>query len=221
MNWVYMLGSSGQDGLVVDDRWVKLQKKQGLVCKIKGCDALMPDAAAHLQEVRVTRDYRGVFSSPSPKVHCTLVSGLVGGAVLSNRLVELIGRDRIRRSHFMVPILNTAGHLYPHVYLVARRKSGCLRGQRDSVPQLCRACGRFFYPAGPQKGYLLSRYWRTGMVFRLLEWEPYIDPTFFEEKVRPAKLSRLTTTKVSLAAAPEDGLPAPYEAMIKSIRNRV
>jgi len=208
MQFVYELGCSGPDGLDIDPIWFEAQKKAKRACK--HCGEIDKSRIPELDSVWVCRE------QGSLPFHFGLLD--IGGIYVSDELLSLIGRERVRRSCYLVSIRDFKGQRYPFTNLIAKRERGCARGPAATTNAVrCRACGRLLYRSdGPM--YLLKRYWPKGMIFRVMDMDAYVDADFYQRQIRPRKLRRLPTKKIRLASQPEDGYPADFGALKEAVQ---
>ena len=203
MSFVYQLGTSGQDGLVVDQDWLASQKKAGRICG--RCAGVLRDRLSDMPPVRI------VPAEPPPRIHYGMISGLYSGIFVSHTLAELLGRDELEKYNWLLSVSDTKRSEYPFTYVVEKEEIGCARGEPDSQSALCPDCGRLLYWA--DKWYILKRYWKKNSRAMVLNGAGFVDRATYERIVRPRKLSRLAGSKVEIADDPRDGLPADYVDM--------
>jgi hypothetical protein len=203
--YIYELSSSGVEGFVANERWLRQQVRTGRICS--KCNWLRLDRVGEIQAVCV-------FGGDPPPIHVGLVSGVGAGVLFSNRLLRLLGGSNAR--YHALPVTDFMGHRYDFTYLIEKQQTGCARGSFRLPPWICPVCDRLsYFPRGEK--YMLDLYWPPQTRFKVDGFGAFVDAEIFERKIKPKRLSRLTSKKVKLVAQVSDGYPADFDAMFQKI----
>jgi hypothetical protein len=214
--YIYELSSSGVDGFVANEQWLRQQVRTGRICR--KCKWLRLDRVDELEAIYVVRTYSQthweVLLPNPPPIHVGSVSGLAAGVVLSNQLLKLLGGANDQ--HYTLPVMDYTGHRYSFTCLIEKQQSWSVRGSFKLPPWICPVCDRLMYFPSDEK-QVIDLYWPAKTRFKVGGSNVFADAAIYERKIKPKRLSRLRSKRVRLVAQSNDGYPADFDAMFQAI----
>jgi len=140
-----------------------------------------------------------------------------GLQILSNALVNVVGRQLIEDTGHVGDVFDASGAKSDsHISVNSKHNSVLVRGSIESIPGLCRECGRILYsPAG--KPYVLSHQIPSEPFF-LSSLYAFCTPDFYESQIKPACLNRVEARELPILDKAVDGLPVSLEDLKETLR---